>query len=95
MGGERAHPAKVRRSLFRRNGHDRNLQAPADGFRNILQADAFFGHAMIPRARLMFLEREPVEPGDIGNMRRGPAALPVSNIRGYALLPRDRDDIRD
>src|SRR5258708_33765648 len=46
---------------------------------------------MILCPRLMLLQREPVEIGNIANMRRCPAVRSITNIGGRTFLTRCRD----
>ena len=71
--GKHREPAEIGLRLFRRDGFDRQIQAPADGFGDIAHRHAFLGDRVIFRASFCLLDRQPVEAGGVEHVRRGPA----------------------
>ena len=70
------------RGVFR---DDRKLQAPTDHLSDIAHGHTLFGNRVITGRRTL-LEREPVETGGIGQVRRRPSILAVGDERRDALL---------
>src|ERR1700693_263317 len=83
-----------RRSLLREadQGH---LQAPADNLSDLPHRYSFFSDRVVPAARFAFLQRKPVETGNIENMRRRPAVESLANVRRGALFTGNLDRVGD
>ena len=60
-------------------------------FGDVAHRHAFLGDGVVPRVRLGLLDRQPVEAGDVEDMRRRPAVASVADIGAQALLAIDRD----
>ena len=88
-------PAEIGRRLVRPDGFDRERQAPANGLGDVARRDAFLRDRVIDRARFRLLDREPVKPGDVDDVRGGPSVSPVPDIGEHALFPSDHDPRAD
>ena len=95
MGGEHRQPAKMRLRFLRRYRFHRNLQSPANGLSNVTRGYAFFTHGVIFCAGLVLVPDKPIEPRDIGDVRRRPAILSFTDISRYAFLACHGDQISD
>ena len=81
--------------LFLRNGNDGHIQPTADSGGDVFERHALFGDGVVPGSRCAFLQREPVEPGDIRHMRGRPAVLTIANVRRDSLSASHRNQRRD
>ncbi len=72
--------------LLRRQGDHRHFQASANDFSDVPDRHSLFRDRVISAARLLLLQRQPVETGGIEDMRRRPAVQSVAHIRRDALL---------
>jgi len=59
--------------FFLREAHDRHFQASANDFGDLPHRCSLFSDRVVPAACFVLLQREPVEMGNIENMRRRPS----------------------
>ena len=90
MAGEHGEPAEMASApLPAAMDLTGSFRPPADRFGDVAHRHAFFRDRVIFRARLGPFERQPVEAGDIRDMRRRPAVAAVADI-GADALSRER-----
>ena len=92
---ERREPAKVVGRLFGREADDRHFQASTDDFSDVPNRYAFFSDRVISRARISLLQGEPIETGDIEDVRRRPAVESVADIGRDTLFAGEFDGVGD
>ena len=84
-------PAKVSGGFFQSERNHGHLQASADRRSDLSRGHSLFSDGVIPGARRIFLQRQPIETGDIKAVSRSPAVEPIADIRGNALLASELD----
>ena len=78
---EHPYPAKMGSCLIGGFGHDRHLQAAADGLSNVPDRYSLFSDRVISGAYFLLLERQPVEAGGVEDVHGRPAVESIANIR--------------
>src|SRR6202034_165735 len=80
--------------LWREADH-RRLQPAANDFSNLPHRYSLFGDCIVPAASFVLLERQPVEMGDIENVRRRPTIDSLAYVRRDSLLASHLNRIGD
>lgn len=77
---EEPEEAEMLLGLFLRDGNDRQIQAAANGGGNVFERHTLFGDSVVPGFGCALLQRKPIEPGNIRDMRGWPAVLPLAHV---------------
>src|SRR5580700_1795733 len=78
-----------------READDGHLQASANDFSDLPHQYSLFSDRVVPAARFVLLERQPVETGNIENVRRRPAIESLANVRRGPLFTGHLDRVGD
>src|SRR5580698_9285783 len=81
--------------FLRRDADHGHLQAFADNFSDLPHRYSLFSDRVVPAASFVLLQRKPVEPGNIENMRRRPAIESLANVRRGSLFTGHLDRVGD
>src|SRR4029077_2567689 len=78
---EHPYPAKMGCCHLGGFGHDRHLQAAADGLSDVPKRHSLFGDRVMPGPCFLLLERQPVEAGSVEDVHGRPAVESVAHVR--------------
>src|SRR5262249_1472077 len=96
VGGNKVRqPTEMLGCFLRGFRDDRDVQAAADHLSDLAERHGFVGDAVIPGSWKTFLKHEPVQPGSIESMHRGPPIEPIPNICRNAFFTGDVDQGRN
>lgn len=84
-------PFEMRRGLLPRHADNRHAELHADGFGNLPERKAFFGHRMVASAARATFQRQPERTRRIMAVHRRPTVAAIADVRRHAMLTGKRN----